>query len=147
MRAYEALLKSHPEHGGRLAPGRATAARQLEHCASACTICADACLSEDASSLRRCIRLTLECADICALAGRSVLRHREADATLLRPLLAACVTACQLCRDECDRHAPAHDHCRLCAMACRDAMRAVNELLGLLSDSGLGTTPALTREV
>ena len=148
MKTLEALLKTHPHGDDRLRGVRAAAARILSDCAAACTVCADACLSEEhASQLRRCIRIDLECADICALASRTIMRHDEAEAALLRPMIAVCVAACQLCRDECERHAHAHEHCRLCAIACRDAMRACNEFLGLISDTGVGTSPALARRI
>jgi hypothetical protein len=147
MKALESLLKSHPATDDRLRSARAGAARALADCAAACTICADACLAEKSvASLTRCIRVDLECADVCTLASRAVLRHDEADAALLRPIIGVCVTACQLCRDECERHAHAHDHCRLCALACREAMRACNEFLGLISDTGVGIAPALVRK-
>ncbi len=42
-------------------------------CAQCCTACADACLGEDdPKSLTRCIRLNLDCADVCADTGAIV---------------------------------------------------------------------------
>ncbi len=39
-------------------------------CAQACTACTDACLGEeDVQMLARCIRLDLDCADVCDATG------------------------------------------------------------------------------
>ena len=44
-------------------------------CAQACVACADACLAEsEAMSLRRCIRLNQDCADICAASAKILTR-------------------------------------------------------------------------
>ena len=40
-------------------------------CAQTCTACADACLAEDmVAELTQCIRLNLDCADLCETTGR-----------------------------------------------------------------------------
>jgi hypothetical protein len=45
-------------------------------CGQACTACADACLAEDSvTDLARCIRLNLDCADICDVTGRVLSRQ------------------------------------------------------------------------
>jgi hypothetical protein len=98
----------------------------LEDCANACTQCADACLSEqDLASLARCIRLNLDCADICTATGRVIFRQTESDANLARPLLEACAS----CADECERHASHMEHCRIYAESCRSCQTACQELL------------------
>jgi len=48
---------------------------------------------------------------------------------VLRPLLEACVAICKSCGDECERHAPHFQHCRVCAEACRRCEQACRELL------------------
>ena len=46
-------------------------------CAESCTQCADDCLGEEnVEELTTCIRLNLDCADICATTGRVVGRRR-----------------------------------------------------------------------
>jgi len=68
--------------------------------------------------LIRCIRLNLDCADVCDATGRLISRQTEPDWGLLRAQLQACVAACQICGAECERHAGRH--CQLtepCAMA------------------------------
>jgi hypothetical protein len=61
----------------------------------------------------RCIRLCLNCADVCT-ATAGVTSHPAAhDADVSEPLLEACVAICKSCGDECERHARMHKHCRV----------------------------------
>lgn len=107
---------------------------RLAACAQACTACADACLAEsDLLELRRCIRMDLDCADICLATERVVTRRTESSPEVMRSLLETCVRACQVCADECGRHAEHHEHCRLCADTCRMCAVACQELLRALS--------------
>ena len=49
-------------------------------CAATCTSCADACLGEwDVLELVRCVRLNLDCADVCDATARVVTRQTEPD--------------------------------------------------------------------
>jgi Domain of Unknown Function (DUF326) len=99
-------------------------------CAQACTACADACLSEDdVQDLRKCIRLNLDCDDICSATARVVTRQTEYHAPVTRAQLEACRQACATCGEECEAHAGHHEHCRLCAEACRRCETACAQLL------------------
>ena len=100
-------------------------------CEQACTQCADDCLSEqDVAQLVKCIRLNLDCADVCATTGRLVSRQTEYDANLIRPILEACAAACKSCGDECEQHAEhGMEHCRVCAEQCRRCEQACEGLL------------------
>jgi Domain of Unknown Function (DUF326) len=100
-------------------------------CAATCTLCADDCLSEQGQveSLVKCIRLNLDCADICAATGRVVSRQTEYDANVTRTQLEACITACRSCADECEQHAAHMEHCRVCAEQCRRCEKACEALL------------------
>ena len=92
----------------------------LSECAQVCTLCADACLSEDMlADLRACIRLNQDCADVCAAAERVLARRVEPDRAVVDAVLAACIAACAACAAECEKHADMHEHCRICAEACR----------------------------
>jgi hypothetical protein len=86
----------------------------------------------DVQSLVRCIRLNLDCADICAATGRLLLRQTEPDWGILRTQVEACAQACRSCGDECQRHAPHMEHCRVCAEACRRCAEACERLLAAL---------------
>jgi Domain of Unknown Function (DUF326) len=99
-------------------------------CSATCAGCADACLGEpDVSGLVRCVRLNLDCADVCDAVGRVVTRQTEIDLGAVRAAIEACVVVCRACGDECERHAAHHDHCRVCAESCRRCEQACSDLL------------------
>lgn len=102
-------------------------------CAQACTASADACLAADQHrELIVCIRLNLDCADVCLATGRMLSRQTTYDINLARSLLVACAQACTSCGDECERHATTWEHCRLCADACRRGQEACRRLLEVI---------------
>jgi hypothetical protein len=80
----------------------------------------------------KCIRLCLECTDVCGATVGVVSRQAEYDTNVTAPLLEACVAICKSCGDECERHARMHEHCRVCADACRRCERACRELLAAM---------------
>jgi Domain of Unknown Function (DUF326) len=127
------MLRTHPS-----APTDAeTLARCIEECfacAQSCTACADACLGEpDVAELTRCIRLNLDCADVCEATGKILSRQTEAQTDLLIAIVQTCVEACRVCAEECERHAAHHEHCRVCAEACRRCEQACEAALGALA--------------
>jgi hypothetical protein len=112
----------------------AAAIDTLRACAEACTACADACLSEDdIAVLAKCIRTNLDCADICETTARVLSRHTGYDANISRSLLQAAITACRSCGDECALYADVHEHCAICADACRNCERTCRDLLATIS--------------
>jgi hypothetical protein len=117
----------------------------MEACAAceiACFGCADACLAEtDLVALRRCIRLNLDCADVCGVTLRLLARSIDADAKLLRAVVEACARACATCGAECHLHENDHEHCRLCAEACRQCAERCGRVLRDLPDTYGGTHP------
>jgi len=127
------MLETHPWPGH---VERETLARCIEECfacAQSCTACADACLGEEnVADLRRCIRINLDCADVCVTTGRAVTRQTEPETAILRAFVEACAEACRACAEECERHATHHEHCRVCAEACRRCEDACRALLGSL---------------
>ncbi|WP_225032032.1 four-helix bundle copper-binding protein [Paraburkholderia sp. XV] len=85
-----------------------------DECASACDHCAAACLSEqNVSEMAECIRLDMDCADICRLASAVMAR----DSSRAKEVCALCASICDACAAECDQHQ--HEHCKQCAEACR----------------------------
>jgi hypothetical protein len=54
------------------------------------------------------------------------------DSRVVRPLVEACATICASCGEECERHAPTHAHCRVCAEACRRCEQACGEFLKIM---------------
>ncbi|HUP24039.1 MAG TPA: four-helix bundle copper-binding protein [Thermoanaerobaculia bacterium] len=98
-------------------------------CAAVCTACADACLSEDdPTPMRDCIRLDLDCADVCRATGALLARPGRQDAATLKALLDACATACRVCAEECEKHAERMAHCRICAEASKACQRACERM-------------------
>lgn len=123
------MLRVHPlpVQGGTDRLGAAVSA--IATCATICTSCADACLAEPhVQNLARCIRLNLDCAELCATTARVVERMTQADTAVQRDLLRACEAACQVCGAECESHAQMYEHCRLCAEACHHCEQVCGEL-------------------
>jgi hypothetical protein len=111
----------------------AAAIDALSDCAQACIADTEADLSEqDLAEMVKCIRLCLDCTDVCTATMGIVSRQAEYDANVTRPLLQACVAICKSCGDECERHAPHYAHCRVCAEACRRCEHACRDLLDAL---------------
>jgi hypothetical protein len=83
-------------------------------CAAACLECASACLKEsDPKRMVHCIKLDMECADVCCLAAASIARgdvHMKAVCSL-------CAEVCKTCTIECAKHLM--EHCQRCAEACQ----------------------------
>ena len=117
-------------------------------CAQACTADTDADLGEqNLAEMITCIRLCLDCTDICTATAAVLSRPAERDLSATRLLVGACAAICQSCGDECERHAViginscrektcaaecakhTADHCRRCAEACRRCDRACRDLL------------------
>jgi uncharacterized membrane protein len=94
---------------------------------------ADNDLSEhNLTEMVTCIRLCLNCADVCTAAAAVISRPAGYDAMVAKPLLEACAAICKTCGDECERHAEMHAHCRVCGEACRRCEQACRELLTAL---------------
>ncbi len=99
-------------------------------CEQSCTSCADSDLAEkDVAEMSRCIALCVECADVCGLVARTLLRPACWDQLVIHRLLQACLRVCTNSAEECERHAEHHRHCAICAKACRACARACGELL------------------
>ncbi len=87
----------------------------LTRCAIECSHCAMACLDEDdVNILKRCIRLDLDCAEICRTTASLLSRGSEHGEHLLKE----CAEICNACADECDKHSRM-EHCKRCAEECR----------------------------
>ena len=130
-----AMIDAHPDVKGDQNHALTKAAQHASLCALICTSCADACLAEEmVGQLTQCIRLNLDCADVCQMAATAAVRQAGGNVELLRPLLSACIEACRRCAEECEGHAAHMEHCRICAdhcrrceHACREAMETVGQ--------------------
>lgn len=63
--------------------------------------------------MARCIKLDMDCAQICRLAASYMARGSEFAHALCR----LCADVCQACAEECAKHQV--DHCQHCAQVCR----------------------------
>ncbi len=135
MAKVEQMLDTYPRTFNVESNLLARTIEALVECANTCSQCADACLSEESlgPELAKCIRLDLDCADVCAATSRIVSRQTEYDANVTRPLLEACAAACKSCADECERHAQHMQHCGICAESCRRCEQACRELLDAMA--------------
>jgi len=125
------MLDSHPQGAGTLPKDKlAECIAACFECAQVCTACADACLGEDmVAELRQCIRTDLDCADVCEATGSILTRQTGGQTTITLAALEACRAACAACGEECEKHAGMHQHCRICAEACRRCEAACSVLL------------------
>ena len=125
------MMSTHPDVQGSTADKLLQFIEEAYSCAQTCTACADACLAESmVDQLRQCIRLNLDCADICAATGAMASRRTGSNPDVLRAAIQACEQACRKCGEECERHAGEHEHCRICAESCKrcaDACQAALE--------------------
>jgi hypothetical protein len=131
MQSTLQMLKTHPGQPWTDPERLASAIAELYTCAQACTTCADACLGEkEVPSLIDCIRTNLDCADVCGATGAMLSRVTHAPTELLKSMLGACATACDMCAVACSKHSSMHEHCRVCADICRRCEKACRDLLG-----------------
>lgn len=101
----------------------------MNECTIDCIRCYTASLDEtDANHLVNCIKLDMDCAEICRLTVSFLLRNSDH----ANHLLAECSEICDACATECEKH----DHmvhykrcaesCRKCATACMEAIQEKN---------------------
>jgi len=129
MERVRRIFQSHPAPASDAGAQAYALVSAATECAHACTACADACLEgDDPAALRKCIRLNLDCAGICALTSRLISRPGRQDRNLLQAQLDACVAACRACADECEAHAEAMESCRICAESCRECIEACERM-------------------
>ncbi|MBS8241530.1 four-helix bundle copper-binding protein [Marinobacter lipolyticus] len=92
-------------------------------CAATCDYCSVACLEEDnVKEMVRCIRLDVDCANVCRLTAGALARESECLSTMAR----ACAEVCQACGDECGKHD--HTHCQDCARACKECAELCRDI-------------------
>ena len=123
------MISTHPKMRGQSNDLLICRIEECYSCAQSCTACADACLAEDmVKSLTQCIRLNLDCADVCNITGRLATRRTGSDEEMIRRMLHTCAAACRLCAEECEKHAGMHEHCRICAEVCRRCLQACEQI-------------------
>ena len=94
----------------------------LANCVAECNHCAASCLEEqDVKMLAQCIKLDIDCAEICSLSISFISRGSKHAEHLLRE----CAEICESCAAECEKHSHM-EHCRKCAEVCRMCAEACN---------------------
>ena len=115
------MISTHPDVRGNYSQPLIKCINDCFACAQTCISCADACLAEPmVEALRQCIRLNLDCADICNATGALASRRTGSNEEVLRHTIELCALACTRCAEECDKHADRHEHCKVCAQSCRE---------------------------
>jgi len=128
------MISSHPHVQGNLNEALVRAIEEANACAAVCRICADACLGEPmVADLVQCIRIDLDCADVCAATGMIGARRTGSNEALIKRMLEVCAETCAVCATECDEHAEMHEHCRICAEACRRCAEACLQAAGTIT--------------
>lgn len=95
----------------------------LNECARICNFCAIACMNEkDVQMLARCMRLDMDCAEICSTAA--VFTERNSHNA--HAVLSLCAVICDQCAEECKKHNHM-DHCVLCAEVCKRCAEACRQ--------------------
>ncbi|HKC67314.1 MAG TPA: four-helix bundle copper-binding protein [Bacteroidia bacterium] len=91
----------------------------LADCASACNYCSTACLAEeDVKKMADCIKLDMDCTEICRITASFIARGSDH----AKHLLKECAEICTKCAEECGKHKT--KHCQECAEACRKCAEA-----------------------
>lgn len=111
--------------------------RSIEHCqkcAQACTECANACLTAPVTQeLSQCVRLNLNCADLCHAAAGVGSRCVDSGDEIMVRTLEICASACHACAEENERCGNSHEKCRVSALECRACYEAC---IAAMQDAG-----------
>ena len=79
------MISMHPDVRGSTNDALIRCIEECYSCAQTCTSCADACLAEEmVKELTQCVRLNLDCADVCNITGRIATRRTGSDDELIR---------------------------------------------------------------
>lgn len=127
------MLQTHPHPRPSALADIADCIDALQTCTQSCISCADADLGEPESQmLTRCVRLNLDCADVCVTMARLLSRPSMIEPEIWIAQLQACIAACRACAQECQQHAQHHEHCRMCADTCRECIAACTDVLDMI---------------
>ena len=90
------MICTHSYARGNTADAPLRCVEECYGCAQTCIICADACLGEDmVQQLTQCIRLNLDCADMCAATGAAAMHRTGSNIEVLRAAIQARLQACR----------------------------------------------------
>lgn len=101
----------------------------LSACADACYTCLTACLKEEeVQKMVKCIRLDLDCAQICQLTAAFISR----DSDHAKQLMKECAEICSKCAQECAKHNHM-EHCKICSEMCKKCAEMCSAATGVLN--------------
>ena len=124
------MLQAHPQRSAFDERALLDCLEACLDCAQTCVSCADACSAEaDPKMLAKCIRLNNDCADLCGVTVRILMRRTASDPSVVRATVEACAIACAACAAECEHHGEHMEHCRICAEVCRGCAEACGRLV------------------
>ena len=94
------MMKQHPQAAQVDLDALVACIKECSTCEAACVSCADACLSEEGlQDLVDCVRVNLDCADLCGVTVRLLSRHTRGESRVLQDALPAC-EHCAVCAEE-----------------------------------------------
>jgi len=126
------MIREHPSVGGDYNEALGDAVKHALYCAAICNSCADACSAEE-MEMRQCIRLCMDCSDLCTATYRVATRRTGHNVPVIAAMLEACITACDICAEECAGHD--NPHCQRCAQMCRECAEDCRKALQTLSQA------------
>jgi hypothetical protein len=133
MQDLEAVIAGSSAHDNVHVKSLTRCIEMCLQCAASCTACADECLDEpDIAELRHCIRLNLDCADVCALLARLLSRRGDPELSTLRACLEAATGICSAAALESAKHGEELEHCKLNADICLACSRECDAALSML---------------
>ena len=92
-------------------------------CELACLACAEACLGDvELLEVGRCVRLSLDCAEICLATRTLVAGAIGSSPRLVLAQLLVCARVCATCEAECSRLGMRNDGVGACGRACADCL-------------------------
>jgi len=103
----------------------------LSACMQACVMCADSCAGE---GMGRCAAMCSDGADVCDTMMRMMLRTSGYDMQVMMSMMQTTVMMCRACSAECMMHAEMSEACRMCAMACDQAVMAMEKMMGSMKE-------------
>ena len=105
MHHMREMIATHPDVQGTTNDTLIRCIEECYSCAQTCIACADACVAEDmVDQLRQCIRLNLDCSDLCLAAGSVGTRRTGSNEQIIVAAMQSCAAACRVCAEECEKH-------------------------------------------
>jgi hypothetical protein len=97
--------------------------KAVAECEAACEQCITLCLAEGGAM--SCCNQCRDCADLCRLTFAFDSRH----SVHFKDICKICLTVCEACRVECEKHQEMNEHCSVCAIACKACADACREMI------------------